>query len=201
MLETIRNDEDLKDMLVVVITAWSHAELDARVAGADRSSRSRSTPTSLSGAVEELLAVTLARRMVARQRRRWRSSSSLPSVALIVAISAPARATAREARSRDVTAASLRLEKLVVDMETGHPRPDADERPQLPPAVATDALRALPKQASRVAGARRQRPGAAPTGPVARWRGSGYVEFATPLVASSGDARIGGDPRRRGGSG
>ena len=39
--------------------------------------------------------------------------------ALIVAISAQREATAREARSRDVTAASLRLEKLVVDMETG----------------------------------------------------------------------------------
>jgi signal transduction histidine kinase len=39
--------------------------------------------------------------------------------ALIIAISAQREATAREARSRDVTAASLRLEKLVVDMETG----------------------------------------------------------------------------------
>ena len=62
--------------------------------------------------------MTLARRM-------WLASVALAFIvvaafaALIVAISAQREATAREARSRDVTAASLRLEKLVVDMETG----------------------------------------------------------------------------------
>jgi CHASE3 domain sensor protein len=62
--------------------------------------------------------MTLARRM-------WLASVALAFivvaafVALIVAIGAQREATAREARSRDVTAASLRLEKLVVDMETG----------------------------------------------------------------------------------
>jgi signal transduction histidine kinase len=62
--------------------------------------------------------VTLARRM-------WLASVSLAFivvaafVALILAISAQREATAREARSADVTAASLRLEKLVVDMENG----------------------------------------------------------------------------------
>jgi signal transduction histidine kinase len=62
--------------------------------------------------------VTLARRM-------WLASVTLAFivvaafVALIVAITAQREATAREARSADVTAASLRLEKLVVDMETG----------------------------------------------------------------------------------
>jgi CHASE3 domain sensor protein len=62
--------------------------------------------------------MTLARRM-------WLASVFLALIvvaafaALIVAISAQREATAREARSRDVTAASLRLEKLVVDMETG----------------------------------------------------------------------------------
>ena len=55
VLETIRNDEKLKDMLVVVITAWSHAELDARVAGADRFVSKPFDPDELSGAVEELL--------------------------------------------------------------------------------------------------------------------------------------------------
>jgi two-component system, chemotaxis family, chemotaxis protein CheY len=55
VLETIRNDESLKDMLVVVITAWSHAELDARVAGADRFVSKPFDPDELSGAVEELL--------------------------------------------------------------------------------------------------------------------------------------------------
>jgi two-component system, chemotaxis family, chemotaxis protein CheY len=55
VLETIRNDESLKDMLVVVITAWSHAELDARVAGADRFVSKPFDPDELSNAVEELL--------------------------------------------------------------------------------------------------------------------------------------------------
>ena len=62
--------------------------------------------------------MTLARRM-------WLASVSLAFIvvaafaALILAISAQREATAREARSADVTAASLRLEKLVVDMENG----------------------------------------------------------------------------------
>jgi two-component system, chemotaxis family, chemotaxis protein CheY len=56
VLEAIRNDESLKDMLVVVITAWSHAELDARIAGADRFVSKPFDPDELSGAVEELLA-------------------------------------------------------------------------------------------------------------------------------------------------
>jgi signal transduction histidine kinase len=62
--------------------------------------------------------MTLARRM-------WLASVALAFIvvaafgALIIAVSAQREATAREARSRDVTAASLRIEKLVVDMETG----------------------------------------------------------------------------------
>jgi CheY-like chemotaxis protein len=55
VLEEIRNDEKLKEMLVVVITAWSHAELDARVAGADRFVSKPIDPDELSNAVEELL--------------------------------------------------------------------------------------------------------------------------------------------------
>ena len=55
VLETIRSDEQLKDMLVVVITAWSHAELEARVAGADRFVSKPFDPDDLSSAVEELL--------------------------------------------------------------------------------------------------------------------------------------------------
>jgi CheY-like chemotaxis protein len=55
VLETIRSDEELKDMPVVVITAWSHAELEARVAGADRFVSKPFDPDDLSTAVEELL--------------------------------------------------------------------------------------------------------------------------------------------------
>ena len=62
--------------------------------------------------------MTLARRM-------WLASVALAFIvvaaftALIVAVSAQREATSREARSRDITAATLRVEKLVVDMETG----------------------------------------------------------------------------------
>ncbi len=56
VLETIRSDEKLKDMLVVVITAWSHAEVEAQVAGADRFVPKPFDPDELSNVVAELLA-------------------------------------------------------------------------------------------------------------------------------------------------
>ena len=56
VLEADPERRELKDMLVVVITAWSHAELDARVAGADRFVSKPFDPDELSSAVEELLA-------------------------------------------------------------------------------------------------------------------------------------------------
>lgn len=55
VLEEIRNDEKLKGIMVVVITAWSHAEIEARVAGADRFVSKPFDPDDLSAAVEELL--------------------------------------------------------------------------------------------------------------------------------------------------
>ena len=86
--------------------------------------------------------MTLARRM-------WLASVALAFIvvaaftALIIAISAQREATAREARSRDVTAASLRIEKLVVDMETGlRGLTLTGERRFLEPY--TEASRALP---------------------------------------------------------
>ena len=56
VLEEIRHDEKLKDMLVVVITAWSHAEIEAQVAGADRFVSKPFDPDELSNVVAELLA-------------------------------------------------------------------------------------------------------------------------------------------------
>jgi CheY-like chemotaxis protein len=56
VLEEIRSDEKLKDMLVVVITAWSHAEVEAQVAGADRFVSKPFDPDELSNVVAELLA-------------------------------------------------------------------------------------------------------------------------------------------------
>ena len=56
VLEELRNDAGLESIPVVVITAWSHAELDAQVAGADRFVSKPFDPDDLSTAVEELLA-------------------------------------------------------------------------------------------------------------------------------------------------
>jgi CheY-like chemotaxis protein len=55
VLEEIRTDAALKELKVVVITAWSHAEIDAQVAGADRFVSKPFDPDELSSAVEELL--------------------------------------------------------------------------------------------------------------------------------------------------
>lgn len=56
VLEKLRTDEELKETRVIVITAWSHAEIDAQVAGADRFVAKPFDPDDLSTAVAELLA-------------------------------------------------------------------------------------------------------------------------------------------------
>ena len=55
VLEALRTDAELRETRVVVITAWSHAELEAQVAGADRFVSKPFDPDDLSAAVEELL--------------------------------------------------------------------------------------------------------------------------------------------------
>ena len=55
VLEELRSSDSLKDIPVVVITAWSHAEIDVQVAGADRFVSKPFDPDELSNAVEELL--------------------------------------------------------------------------------------------------------------------------------------------------
>ena len=55
VLEELRTTESLKAIPVVVITAWSHAEIDAQVAGADRFVSKPFDPDDLSAAVRELL--------------------------------------------------------------------------------------------------------------------------------------------------
>ena len=87
--------------------------------------------------------MTLARRM-------WLASVSLAFIvvaafaALILAISAQREATAREARSADVTAASLRLEKLVVDMENGLRGLTLDQRTAASSSRTRKPRKALP---------------------------------------------------------
>jgi CheY-like chemotaxis protein len=56
VLDILRADEELRETPVVVITAWSHAEVDAWTAGADRFVSKPFDPDELSNAVEELLA-------------------------------------------------------------------------------------------------------------------------------------------------
>ena len=56
VLEELRSTDSLKEIPVVVITAWSHAEIEAQLAGADRFVSKPFDPDDLSGAVEELLA-------------------------------------------------------------------------------------------------------------------------------------------------
>ena len=55
VLEAIRGDDVLRELKVVVITAWSHAEIDAQLAGADAFVSKPFDPDELSGAVERLL--------------------------------------------------------------------------------------------------------------------------------------------------
>jgi CheY-like chemotaxis protein len=56
VLELLRSDEELRSIPVVIITAWSHAEVDAQGAGADRFVSKPFDPDELYSAVEELLA-------------------------------------------------------------------------------------------------------------------------------------------------
>ena len=56
VLDALRADPELRETPVVVITAWSHAEVEAWSAGADRFVSKPFDPDDLSTAVEELLA-------------------------------------------------------------------------------------------------------------------------------------------------
>jgi CheY-like chemotaxis protein len=56
VLDALRADDEISGTPVVVITAWSHAEVDAWTAGADRFVSKPFDPDDLSRAVEELLA-------------------------------------------------------------------------------------------------------------------------------------------------
>jgi signal transduction histidine kinase len=133
-------------------------------------------------------------------RRVWLASVALAFIvvaaflALILAISAQRDAAAREARSADVTAASLRLEKLVVDMETGiRGLTLTGEDPFLEPY--TQAIRALPAQRAALQAL-------VADDPIQRRRAQQveesireYVEFAEPLVKLVKETRsIGREP-------
>jgi CheY-like chemotaxis protein len=55
VLDTLRNDAELASVPVIVVTAWSHAEASAMVAGADRFVPKPFDPQALETAVQELL--------------------------------------------------------------------------------------------------------------------------------------------------
>jgi signal transduction histidine kinase len=124
--------------------------------------------------------MTLARRM-------WLASVILAFIvvaafaALIVAISAQREATAREARSRDVTAASLRLEKLVVDMETGIRGLTLTRDPNFLEPY-TNARKALPAQRAALQALVVNDPVQRRRAQEVEERIREYVEFADPLV-------------------
>ena len=61
-MEALKPEDAIRSIPVVVITAWSHAEIDAQVAGADRFVSKPFDPDDLSAAVEELLSVWLTER-------------------------------------------------------------------------------------------------------------------------------------------
>ena len=56
VLDVLRGDPELASIPVIVVTAWSHAEASALVAGADRFVPKPFDPVELETAVEELLA-------------------------------------------------------------------------------------------------------------------------------------------------
>lgn len=56
VLDILRRDPELSSIPVIVVTAWSHAETNALVAGADRFVPKPFDPQALETAVEELLA-------------------------------------------------------------------------------------------------------------------------------------------------
>ena len=137
--------------------------------------------------------MTLARRM-------WLASVTLAFIvvaafaALIVAITAQREATAREARSRDVTAASLRLEKLVVDMETGIRGLTLTDDPTFLQPY-TDARKALPAQRAALQALVVNDPVQRRRAQEVEERIREYVEFAAPLVALVKETpEIGKDP-------
>jgi CheY-like chemotaxis protein len=56
VLDVLKSDPELASVPVIVVTAWSHAETNALVAGADRFVPKPFDPQALETAVEELLA-------------------------------------------------------------------------------------------------------------------------------------------------
>ncbi len=137
--------------------------------------------------------MTLARRM-------WLASVTLALIvvaafaALIFAITAQREATAREARSADVTAASLRLEKLVVDMETGlRGLTLTGETVFLEPY--TQAINALPARLAALQSLVADDPVQRRRAQQVEERIREYLDFVQPLVAVVKDEpEIGRDP-------
>ena len=125
--------------------------------------------------------MTLARRM-------WLASAVLAVLvgaaftALIVAVSAQREATEREARSKDVTVASLQLEKLVSDVESGFLGFTVTGlKSSLEPYDS--ARRALPVRLRRLQSRRRRRPRPAGRAQVLVTQIRAYVnDFVAPLI-------------------
>ena len=127
--------------------------------------------------------MTLARRM-------WLASVALAFIvvaafaALIARHQRAARGDGARGPLRDVTAASLRLEKLVVDMETGLRGLTLTREPELPRAVYGGPKNALPARLAALQSLVANDPAQRRRAQQLEERIHGYVdEFAKPMVA------------------
>ncbi len=128
VLAQLQADAQLSRVPVLVITAWNETREDVLAAGAAEFVTKPFDPDTLRAAVKELLNrdMTSSRFSSFSLRSRMLAASAVLAalvigvfVALILAISALQAATKQEARSKEVTASALMLEKLVLDVETG----------------------------------------------------------------------------------
>ena len=127
VLARLNEDERLKDVPVLVITAWNETREDVLAAGADDFVTKPFDPEDLRAAVKQAggrVSRSNARTVSLRDRMLLASIALAAIVvgvfvATILAVSAARTATHQEARSKNLSVAALRLEKLVLDVENG----------------------------------------------------------------------------------
>ena len=129
-----------RNVPVLVITAWNETREDVIAAGAADFASKPFDPDALKSVDRETVGGGM-RRLFAPDAG-WSAASAVLAlvvvgvfVALILALSALREARRHEEQSKQVTTSALRLEKLVLDIETGAARLRHHRQPGLPPAV------------------------------------------------------------------